>query len=133
MIEIAGYTARHEAGVDMFCYTPIVTERNRAQWQLYAMEFIGWLNEGRGFLQGKGDESTLIRSTKTSIRDFIWQVGQDGSEGHAFPAPYLPVWQTSPPPAAPEFLINYNMLSVKYVYDIFTAILVVRGKSTKAT
>ena len=35
--------------------------------------------------------------------------------------------QTTPPPAAPDSLINYNMLSVDYVKNIFRAILIIRG------
>lgn len=130
LIEISGYTGRHEAYVDMFAYSPIVSEAARVQWQDYAVEHMDWVVESRTFLQGKGDDSVPTSSTNTAMRDFIWQANDDDTAIiPSTSSPYLPMWQISPPPAAPDNLVNFNLLSIKYVSDIFAAILVVRGKN----
>ena len=159
LFEITGYTARHEAHLDMVAYTPVVTETQRAAWQSYSADNIGWVAQSRLFLEGKeADEASFTSSTSTAVRPFIWQMNEMGEKISAFPSPYLPIWQvssflhsklkpcntvlslgssltrcfvfhtqqTTPPPAAPDRLINYNMLSVSYVENIFRAILIIR-------
>jgi len=126
LFEITGYTARHEASLEMISYTPIVTEGERTKWQSYAIDQIGWIEESRAFLGGKQGDSKGTNSTNRSVRPFIWQQDETGNAIPAYPAPYLPIWQTTPPPAAPDLLINFNMLSVPYVYNLFRTIVVTR-------
>jgi len=128
LFEITGYMARHEASIRMISYTPLVTEQERIEWQSYANDHIGWIEESRAFLVGKQDTAKGTNSNNISVRPFIWQHDGTGSEIAAYPGPYLPVWQTTPPPAAPDLFINFNMLSVPYVYDLFRTIVVTRGK-----
>lgn len=125
--EITGYTARHEAYLNMVAYTPVVTESERAAWQAYAVDNMDWIEQSRMFLGGKPDDMGHASSTNMAVRPFIWQKDEVGQVGPAFPSPYLPIWQTTPPPAAPDSLVNYNMLSAEYVENIFRAILIIRG------
>ena len=97
LFEITGYTARHEANLDMVAYTPVVTKGQRADWQRYAVENMDWIEESRMFLAGKEAEEKDVNqgatSTNTAVRPFIWQMDEFGKETPAFPSPYLPMWQ----------------------------------------
>ena len=91
--EITGYTARHEANLDVVTYTPVVTESERAAWQTYAVDNLDWIQESRMFLGGKPDDMDHASSTNMAVRPFIWQRDEVGRAGPAFPSPYLPIWQ----------------------------------------
>lgn len=95
LFEITGHTARSESGLEMASYTPIVTEGQRADWQAYALQEIGWIEQSRQFLTGKGADPVITGSTNTAVRPFVWQHDETGSEIPAFPSPYLPLWQVS--------------------------------------
>ena len=95
LFEIARYTARHEADIEMMTYTPVLSEGMRNEWQRYSADNSGWIEESRQFLGGKEDEKHRAESTNTAVRSYVWQMDEVGRAIPAFPSPYLPIWQVS--------------------------------------
>jgi hypothetical protein len=152
LFEINGYTARSESTLEIGVYTPTVVESQKDQWQSYAVNKIDWIDESRAFLKDKGIETD---SATNEAHPVIWEIDSTGTRVPSIQGPYLPIWlvriliptkiliyfsisflfssprqsKTTPPPAAPDLLINFDMLAASYTYDIFRAILVTRGTS----
>jgi hypothetical protein len=159
LFEIIGYTARQEApSVDLFTFTPIVVISQRPEWESFSMRHADWIEESRAFLAGKGAATSLSEEGEgNSITPYIWETDAQGNSIPAPPSPFkLPIWQvsvkcqmwcicctrtfsdqacpfpsskTTPPPRAPEHLINLDLLVAPYVSSIFRAILLTRGTS----
>ncbi|KAL7572962.1 hypothetical protein ACA910_007464 [Epithemia clementina (nom. ined.)] len=125
----AGFV-RQVTGLELVLYCPlVVTEDDREAWNNYSVTHAtDWMSASQAWLslQQQGQQQEEARasgfvpattsSTETAnITPFVYVPSTDDDdtgENRIQPAttsPYLPIWQTSPPPNSPR-LINYNVM-----------------------
>ena len=103
--ETKGHHARSLSDADVIAFCPLVSEENRVDWEAYASEQQGWIEQGQERVYG-GDYSYPI-SPNIMENDDIMNGTLVKAQG---PAPYLPVWQMSPPPFDPT-VVNIDLMS----------------------
>lgn len=90
---------------------PLVADNQKTQWETYAGEQQGWIKVS---YQAMG----LDNVTPLPIHPTIYDI-QDGVATEALQGPFLPLWQTSPPPMNTG-IVNYNLASKQEFSDALT-------------
>jgi hypothetical protein len=123
--ELRGDEMNKLANSDQITFVPLVKQELRQDWEAYALEQRGWLNESLHW------QEQLVAHNKTRVEIFDRALGdetmfpkklwgfEDGESGKKVPLDdkdtefgiYAPVWQQSPAPARDPSIINYDLLS----------------------
>lgn len=118
--------ASRQSGVEVFTFSPIVTQELKPVWQEYSLAEQSWLQDSRKVAvlnpNGVFNASDYLPG---SITPFIYDLVGTApvpSVGHG---PFLPAWQTSPPPFSPGF-VNFNTLDATFLPRVFQSMLAVR-------
>jgi hypothetical protein len=94
-------------GADLIVFAPLVSEAKRILWEPFATEHQGWIQDGLNFLakkEGRNDVATAI-----PIREDIWRQRNGMPVRDSSAGPYIPLWQTYPPPK--DSSTNLNLVS----------------------
>jgi hypothetical protein len=129
--DLRGNNVRDLGGLLTIALHPMVTERNREDWENYVQDNLDWLWQaqdrfagtefpGHNHLRGKRmldeefseDELTITEHHGQMIIKDIFGPNDHSANGfaRATDGPFFPVWMHMPP--APEF-INFNLLSCR--------------------
>lgn len=109
--EMRGYQSNALSGALMMIMSPLVPLLEREDWESYATENQGWIQEGIDFNPELRDNYTSVPGYELENISYpIWHYGLTGEPVHEQGrGPYLPVWQTSPAPYNTS-IVNYNLL-----------------------
>jgi hypothetical protein len=102
---------RKDSLVDFYGFLPIVETMQREQWEAYAVDQQGWIQESYSALDNFKEEESTIHGNY-SISPFI-SISVNGQQiTHNAPGPYAPIWQLSPPPPPSDTdLVNEDILA----------------------
>ena len=107
--------ARQMTGARSLTYAPLLlTEDLRTEWEPYTVAQQSWIKESADTFY---PDDPLVE-TIDPITPRIWL--RDGNEQEMIdpgPAPYMPIWQVSPPPVKDTSLVNFNLAADKRVDD----------------
>jgi len=93
---------------------PIVADNQKTEWETYSSQEQGWINQSYAAIG-------LGRIDPLPIPASIYNV-EEGLATGALKGPYMPVWQTSPPPKSTN-IVNYNLASNSKFSDAFQIVL----------
>jgi hypothetical protein len=128
MFEVYGQQARNQSGIEIFAYTPLVSEEDRVRYELYTNMSQGWIEESRKVVFSNDNTLNASQYVEMPIIPMLWERDKYSVvQPTNLSAPYAPVWQVSPPPFSPGF-INYNFFGQVAVATLFEVVKVVRGK-----
>jgi hypothetical protein len=124
--ETLGDAARRLSGIEVLAFTPIVTLAQVPFWLDYAFVEQGWIETSRE-VAISSDEGTVEATDYLpgNITPIIYDVGPEGVGPSQGEGPFLPFWQTSPPPFSPG-LINYNVLDRPWMNPLFDGMKIIR-------
>jgi hypothetical protein len=119
--ETLGDSTRRLSGIEVVAFTPIVTLAQVPFWLGYAFGEQGWIETSREVAISSG-EATVQAGNITPI---LYDVGPEGVVPSQGDGPFLPFWQTSPPPFSPG-LVNYNALNRPWMNPLFDSMKIIR-------
>ena len=98
--------ARQMTGARVVSYAPLIlSEPLRTEWEAYAIAEQSWIEQSASIFY---PNETIDPVQPISLR--IWLRDGNGEEMiDPGPAPYVPIWQTSPPPVKDTTPINFNL------------------------
>jgi len=129
--ELYACHARQQAGLEGIAYTPIVTTANLANWSNYSVSNQNWIQQSRQImLELSNDTQAGLGNhyVNTSILPMIYETTATGTEPVTGPGPFLPIWQSSPPPFDPQF-INFDTMTRTSIKGIYPIVSLSRGTS----
>jgi CHASE domain len=121
-MEIMGREYNELSGVLQMTIVPLVTQENKAQWELFSVQNQTWIQDGvdaASDLNLRDDDTSEYNGIIEPITDFIYRhesdlsgpkIPQDGSGLSFGPGQYGPVWQQAPAPHDTN-IINFDILS----------------------
>jgi class 3 adenylate cyclase len=101
---------RNVSGTRLIAVTPYVEDADRDAWEAYATENQGWIEEGFAYI---GEDANPL-----DIPEKIWDFDRWGQQTPSKAGPFVPLWQTSSPPADAG-VVNFNLLSNVLFQDTF--------------
>lgn len=106
---------RQMTGARLLSYAPLLSEEDgRTEWEPYSVAQQSWIMESANAFYS---DDPIVESIDP-ISPRIWLRGGNGQDMiDPGPAPYMPIWQTSPPPVKDTWLVNYNLAADKRVED----------------
>lgn len=124
--ELRGVEINKLGNADQTTFVPLVRKELRQEWEAYAQESQGWLNESLYW------QEELVVHNKTQLEFFerdlqdepkipkkLWGM-EDGESGTKVPLSYdvdpkygyfAPVWQQVPAPGGDSSILNYDLMS----------------------
>jgi hypothetical protein len=124
--ETLGEAARRLSGIEVLAFTPIVTLAQVPFWLSYAFGEQGWIETSREVAISSGEGTVQATDyLPGNITPIIYDVGPEGVGPSQGQGPFLPFWQTSPPPFSPG-LINYNVLDRPWMNPLFDSVKIIR-------
>lgn len=101
-----GQQVRQNGTVLFFAYSPfLLDDSQRARWENYSVANQGWIKQSFNYTDEEAPSQT--------IRDQIWNYNDKGQPTVTPPLnqPYVPSWQSSPPPTDPVDIVNLDFTS----------------------
>ena len=98
MFEVQGEHARQVSGIEALTFAPLVAEQSRKEWEEFAWENQGWVEEGRDISLSGVDVLQRSGHIIAPITDFIYQresLEPPYAQIPAVDAPFLPAWHVS--------------------------------------
>jgi hypothetical protein len=124
--ETLGDAARRLSGIEVLTFTPIVTLAQIPFWLNYAFSEQSWIETSRQEALSSGEGTVQATDyLPGDITPIIYDVGPEGVVPSQGEGPFLPFWQTSPPPFSPS-VINYNVLDQPWMNPLFDSIKIIR-------
>jgi hypothetical protein len=124
--ETLGMAARRLSGIEVLNFTPIVTLAQVPFWLGYSFGNQNWIHTSRKEAISSGEGTVQVTDyLPGNITQIIYDVGPEGVVPSQGDGPFLPFWQTSPPPFSPS-LINYNVLDRPWMNPLFDSMKNIR-------
>jgi len=96
MFEVQGAQARRQSGIEIFCFSPIVTENTYYAWNNYSSTNQGWIAESRRVVFGGEGAHQIFDYKGGPITPVIWQRnGNYDIVPSTGQFPVAPAWQVS--------------------------------------
>ena len=126
-IEAYLYHARRRSGAEAISYAPLVWEYQRDEWEEYAWNEQGWLQESREIFRHKEAADPVYLDG--SISHYIYQLKDGVPEpvNSTGPGPYLPLYHLSPPPFNPAIVGRDAFSLNEYATDL-SAVIAKNGR-----
>jgi hypothetical protein len=135
MFEVAGRHTLAQSRNELLFFAPFVAGDRKEEWEQYAVEHQGWLDEGRK-IRLEADQTLQVSSfiegpIPTRIFEFLTAAGDlDLSpQGRDY---YSPIWQTSPVPFTSS-LQNFNVRSFENTEFVMDTMRLLKGTLLQTT